>query len=149
MSVIAFIVLVCLALAGGYCDLTERRIPNVLNIVIFLGGVTVVIVQSDDWIMHAAHCVITLVVGLIFFRFGLWGGGDAKFYSSLALWFPLIQAPFFALSTAACGVLLVGAFWGLRKLRKTKKAEVSYELPYGVAIAAAAIATGGMKLAGV
>ncbi len=66
-------------------------------------------------------------------------GGDAKFYSALALWFPLSDGPMLALCIAVSGllVLIMMSVWSrIRPLPNWSK-----ELPYGAAIATGAIVT--------
>ncbi len=87
---------------------------------------------------------VSLVAGMVLFKFGLWGGGDAKIYSALAAWFPLSQALDLLLATALAGFVLVAISWVVAMLRH--KRELLGSLPYGVAIGAGGVAT--MALAG-
>ncbi|WP_340587353.1 A24 family peptidase [Erythrobacter alti] len=133
--------LVILAGAGAASDLVSRKIPNWLNLLILVVGVILLIVTaswSGVW-PHLLHFAIALAASLILFKFGMWGGGDAKFYSALAVWFPLTAAPLLALFVAVSGVavLLLMAIWSKFKSRPNW----SRELPYGAAIASGAIIT--------
>ena len=131
--------LVVLALACALVDLTTRRIPNLLNLVVLLVGAGFVIAMATPQtaLMHLAHFALALIAAMILFRFNMWGGGDAKFYAAVALWFPLVQAPMLALYTALAGVVLVVAF-SLTPSKKKRRERLAM-LPYGVAIAAGAI----------
>ncbi|KLI64406.1 A24 family peptidase [Aurantiacibacter marinus] len=140
-EVIPFAALAVLAVAGAVTDVLTRRIPNWLNLVIFVGGIIVVGAAgawSEIW-PHLLHFVIALAAGLTLFGFGMWGGGDAKFYSALALWFPLGDGPMLALSIAVAGVavLVLMLIWS----RIRPRPDWSKELPYGAAIASGAVIT--------
>ena len=131
--------LVFLCLLAAAMDVRTRRIPNWLNLIVLLGGVSSLFMLpgwSAIW-PHLAHFAIALVLGMALFAMRVWGGGDAKFYASLAMWFPLARAPLLAMAVALAGLVLVLAYgvWA----RKHGKASWKQDLPYGVAIAAGGI----------
>lgn len=129
--------LLCLVAAGF--DVIRRIIPNWLNLLVLLAGAAAVFLDPASgpaW-SHFAHFAIALLVSMALFRFGLWGGGDAKFYAALALWLPLAKATLFAIATALAGGVLVIVFWLIARLRRDRN--WSQQLPYGVAIAIGAL----------
>ncbi|KLE31230.1 A24 family peptidase [Aurantiacibacter luteus] len=140
MSTVELGALVVLALACAATDLLTRRIPNLLNLVVLVAGVGFAVATStvEGTLLHLAHFALALVAAMVLFRFGMWGGGDAKFYAAAAVWFPLVQAPMLALYTALAGVVLVLAF-SLTPSKKKRRERLA-ALPYGMAIAAGAIA---------
>lgn len=92
---------------------------------------------------HAAHAAIALVAGMLLFRIGLFGGGDAKFYAAVAAWFPLAAAPRLLISVALSGLALLVVWFVYR--RATGKPisrngdNPGDKLPYGIAIAIGAL----------
>ena len=130
-----------LAAAGAILDMRARTIPNALNLVVLVGGIIMLAVQWNDIavLSHFGHFGIALAGAMGLFALGAWGGGDAKFYAALALWFDLGQALLFLVATAVAGLILFGVMLCFRTVRK--RPGWSRELPYGVAIAAGAIAT--------
>lgn len=85
---------------------------------------------------------IALLGGLLLFRFGVIGGGDAKFYAATAAWFPLAQAVPLFVSVALCGLVLLVVWFAARqflKQRTPKTNKATDGLPYGLAISAGAM----------
>lgn len=83
--------------------------------------------------------VAVAVFGLFSLAFfaGMMGGGDVKLAAALALWFsPMATARFLVFMSIAGGVVTLVVLARHRMLKKAGKAEV----PYGVAIAAGALA---------
>lgn len=139
VSLIALVALALLALTGAGWDLVQRRIPNWLNLLAFLSGAALLLLQpgwSEIW-PHLAHFGIAIIAGMVLFALRVWGGGDAKFYGAIAIWFPLGQAPLLALLIALAGAALVLGFAILALFRP--RPGWSRNLPYGVAIAAGAL----------
>ncbi len=145
MPDIPFAASVALVAASGllasYLDVRHRRIPNWLCLVTAVSGLAVALADAPAVAgSHALHLVIALVVGMIFFRFGMFGGGDAKFYAGMASWFPLGKAILLLLCVSLSGVVLFLVWFAARRLRGHKVRfggkERTEALPYGVAIAA-------------
>jgi len=133
--------LAILAITGAISDLLSRKIPNWLTLLTLLVGIAFLFTAgswSEVW-PHLAHFAVALIVSMTLFAFGMWGGGDAKFYSALAIWFPLSNGPLLALSVAVAGVIVIVllALW----TRFRPRENWSKEVPYGVAIATGALAT--------
>lgn len=128
-----------LLLGAAVNDLRERIIPDRLNIAVALlafgwwaasgFGASAIGVQ-----LLAALLVFGLFAGL--FAIGMIGGGDVKLLGALALWLPpLLLIKTLVLMALAGGVLSI-AMLAWRFARRTGEAG---EVPYGVAIAAAAL----------
>lgn len=138
------------ALAGG-CALSDcltRRIPNLANLAILVAGIAALFFDpsAGPWWSHLIHFAIALAGSLLLFRFGVWGGGDAKFYAAVALWYPLDKAGLLALATALAGALLVVVIFVSTKGATRKRWLAA--MPYGVAIAAAAIGIRALQVFG-
>ena len=93
------------------------------------------------WPGIALICGIAFGVFVLFalaFRFGWMGGGDVKLIGALALWLPPLPLAnmlvLMSLIGGALTLLLVGE-------RAVRRARGAIEVPYGVAIAAAALLT--------
>src|SRR5439155_23986285 len=78
-----------LIVAAG-CDLASFTIPNVLQAVL-LAGFAIFAVSTGmplaalGW--HALAAAIGLTIGFALFALGFVGGGDAKLFACVALWF--------------------------------------------------------------
>jgi len=137
--------LALLALAGAGLDLFTRRLPNALCLVTAASGLAVSFVLHGTAGAGSAllHGVLALVGGMALFRFGLVGGGDAKFYAGVATWFALGQAARLLLAVSLAGLALFLAWFLARRLmgRKVVRrgASDADRFPYGIAIAAGAI----------
>ncbi|MDE2561354.1 MAG: prepilin peptidase [Sphingomonadales bacterium] len=141
----AHAVLVVLCLVGAWLDTRYRRLPNWLSLLALVSGLVASVVLTGFGAIgsHLLHSLVILVIGMALFRFGLIGGGDAKFYTGIAAWFSLAQAPRLLLSISLSGLVLLIAWFVWRRLagkRVRKGAEAGEDkFPYGVAIAAGAI----------
>jgi prepilin peptidase CpaA len=133
--------------AATWLDLTTRRIPNWLCGVTALLGLASAFVAGGAGAFgnHALHLAIALIAGMVLFRLGMIGGGDAKFYAAMASWFSLINAASLALMVALWGLVLLVVWFGYRRLRGLpvrKPGGTSFDsLPYGIAIAAGGMST--------
>jgi prepilin peptidase CpaA len=86
------------------------------------------------------HFLLALAVGMLLFGRGWIGGGDAKLYATVALWFNWSGAATLIFLTGLSGLVLVLAFIAARKLGFRKEVpKEDRRIPYGVAIAAGAI----------
>lgn len=137
--------LIAASLAASWNDACHRRIPNWLCAATAIAGLVVALVLSGLPALggHALHAAIALVIGMLLFKFGIIGGGDAKFYAAMAAWFALPQAVALLVSVTLCGFVLLVVWFGHR--RATGKpigrpgGEPSEGLPYGIAIGAGAV----------
>jgi len=143
-----------LVIVAGLKDVTSFTIPNwisgLLVLVFFIVAPTIGLpIQAIG--MHSALGVAALVAGVAMFAAGWIGGGDAKLFAAAGLWLGPEAAALFILVTALAGGLLAvtlvqlrtnwmrgvlpaGPAW-VERLREPKG-----DAPYGVAIAAGALA---------
>jgi prepilin peptidase CpaA len=135
-----------LCASAAWLDLTQRRIPNWLCGLTAIAGLAAAGMLGGFGGMgsHALHMGLALLGGMGLFALGGFGGGDAKFYAGAASWFGLGQGLLLLICVALSGLLLLIAWVIYRRarglpLRRTKGAPFD-GLPYGVAIAAGAIA---------
>lgn len=136
---------------GGSMDLLTMTIPNRISLILLVTFVLAAACSGlplQTLFMHVAAGVIMLGAGLAMFARGWVGGGDAKLLTVGALWIGLDQMPTFLIYTGIFGALLTLSMmlyraypaealplpeWAIRLHR------VSTGLPYGMAIAAAAL----------
>ena len=99
-------------LGAAYSDLKQFKIPNLMPaLLLALYGCYVAIVglSAFSW-WHAAHFAIALIVGMALFAMKWFGGGDAKLYAAVALWFPLQKGPLLLLYVGMAGLVLAIMF---------------------------------------
>lgn len=150
MQVGTFVILMCAAI---FTDVHRMKIPNVL-VGLCLAGFFVFAVLNGtavtDILLHIAAALIILLVALVPYSFRAMGAGDVKFISAIALWFGLgeelitfgilfsFYGGFLALAILSYRHVPLPAMvkswnWAANLYNPTKG------IPYGVAIAAAAI----------
>jgi prepilin peptidase CpaA len=138
--------------AAGW-DLASFTIPNFLQAVL-LAGFAIFAVSTGmplaalGW--HALAAFIGLTIGFALFALGYIGGGDAKLFASVALWFGFPDLVSYALIASVCGGVLTVAMLGFRQLPVpaplAKQAwlmrlhDKKSGIPYGVALASGAFA---------
>jgi prepilin peptidase CpaA len=134
------------AAIASWSDVLYRRVPNWLSGLMALAGLAFGLVEGGLPALgsQALHMVIVLIAGMVLFRFGLFGGGDAKFYAAVAAWFGLAKAVLLLLSITSCGFVLLVMWFGYRRLRRLPISRGSEatdfdSLPYGIAIGAGAV----------
>jgi prepilin peptidase CpaA len=125
-----------LAAAGAFLDIRTRRLPNWLCAgLAVLAAAGLALSQGSDALPSAGlHALIALVAGMLLFRAGMIGGGDAKFYAAAACGIPLSQALPLLGWTSAAGLVLWLAMLTARSIAKRSLALKGWDLPYGVAI---------------
>jgi len=142
-----------LLIAAAICDAGSFRIPNAFSLA--LAGLFPLVavfagLPLDVAGLHALAGAIGLAIGVTLFAFGHVGGGDAKLFAVAALWVGLDDLFGYALIASLFGgglavailllrrapmpALLTGQGWLLRL------ADPKSGVPYGVALAAAALA---------
>ena len=135
-------------------DALTYTIPNglVLAIAVAFPVAALFAVNEVAWFSHLAAAGIVLVLGAVLFKVGLFGGGDVKLWTAVALWTGLgplyYEAMWITLIGGAMGVIAIAARailtrWGgllsispesLPRALRPKGA-----IPYGIAIAGGAI----------
>jgi len=129
-------------IAAAVSDLRSFRIPNYLpGILILLFGINTVIAGVDASLWeNLFHFLAALIIGMGLFSRGWIGGGDAKLYAAVALWFNWTGAVVLIFATTIAGLVLAISFVAARMLGLRKNVpKDDRRIPYGVAIAAGGI----------
>ena len=150
MQVGTFVILMCAAI---FTDVHRMKIPNVL-VGLCLAGFFVFAALNGmaltDILLHMAAAFIILMIALVPYSFRAMGAGDVKLIAAIALWFGLgeelitfgilfsFYGGFLALAILSyrhmpLPAIVKGWNWAANLYNPTKG------VPYGVAIAAAAI----------
>ena len=131
-------------LAWAACsDAATFKIPNAATVGLLLLYPVHVIASpaATGWIAASGIASLVFAVGLILFARGLWGGGDVKLLTAVALWAgPHGIVPVLLVIAMAGGALalLAGTMLYLHRWRAAAEnapAVAGMPLPYGVAIA--------------
>ena len=146
------LLLTLLLLAAAATDIRQRRIPNIiplLIVIIFIVGWMAGFPFSGPWWAHGFHFAAALLVGMLLFHFGWFGGGDAKLYAACALWFSFSDAILLLFVTTVSGAIIVVARMLIifarssvassRPANGLRQKSSPGSIPYGVAIAAGGI----------
>lgn len=145
-----------LTIFAAYDDLRAMRIRNmavIAVVVLFVPLLFSMPIKAACAQMIAAAIMLAIGAGLFFA--GLFGGGDAKLIAALALWIPVTSLPAFLLIMTIAGGVLALAGLALRRNPRlatwaatmpegswpARLAGGSSVIPYGVAIALAALLT--------
>lgn len=144
-----------LLLAAAVKDIVSRRIPNwiVIALIALYGLALVLGVSVSTWPSGLGAAAIVLIVTYALYHFGVFGAGDAKLFSAVALFIGLANVASFILLTSvigglmATGVLILRPKRALRGLTAAGRAEAGGRgIPYGVAIALGGIVAGALSL---
>jgi prepilin peptidase CpaA len=140
------VALVLLGLVASWLDVSVRKLPNWLSLLTLATGLAVALSSSGLPAIgsHLAHAAIALLAGMVLFRFGIVGGGDAKFYAAVASWFSLSTAAGLLVAVSLSGLVIFLVWFVWRRLTKQpirapSPDSTSDKLPYGIAIAAGGI----------
>lgn len=142
--------------AAAFEDLRRLVIPNRLVLgLCLLWLLRLAVMPVSEWLAAletAGAAVAIFVAGALLFSRGLVGGGDVKLLSAAALWAGAVEVPALLLVTALFGGLLslvsltpVGARLAAARNARPNPADRNaattrtIAVPYGVAIAAAAL----------
>lgn len=133
-------------------DLLTMTISNRLSLALAGGFVLLTLVTGMGLYafgMHLAAAAVVLVVAFIFFSQGWIGGGDAKLAAATALWFGFDHLLDYMIYASLFGGALTLAILQFRKLPLptflarqpwiTRLHETGSGVPYGIALAAAAL----------
>ncbi len=135
---------VAMAAAGAAWDIHSRRLPNLLCIAlaVICMALTVVSLGTAGLVSTGLHAFAALIAGMLLFRAGMIGGGDAKFYGAAALAVPLAAALPMLGWTSLAGLVVLVSMVSFRALTGGGKAtkKDSWTVPYGVPIAAGFVA---------
>ena len=134
-------------------DLLTMTISNRLSIALAGGFFLLALVTGMDPYaigMHLAAAAVVLAVTFVFFSQGWIGGGDAKLAAATALWFGFAHLLDYLLYASIFGGVLTLALLQFRKLPLPgvltrqpwimRLHDSAGDVPYGIALAAAALA---------
>src|SRR5437764_8223182 len=115
--VLVLVPAVLIAAAGW--DLASFTIPNFLQCVLLVGFALFAVFSGMapaalGW--HALAATIGLAAGFALFALGLIGGGDAKLFACVALWFGLPDVFSYAVIASVFGGVLTVMLLGFRQL---------------------------------
>jgi prepilin peptidase CpaA len=140
-------------IAAACWDLATYTIPNPIQVALLASFVLFAFMSSMSTGMLAAHFAagfVGLVIGFALFALGYIGGGDAKLFACVALWFGLSDFIPYALTASIFGGVLTLALLFFRKIplpallaRQGWLMRLHDEkagIPYGVALAAGSFA---------
>lgn len=151
---ITFLSIVVGALAiAAISDLRRLEIPNWISVVLIASYIPASLLSEISYATIAVQFGVAaglFVLGAIAYYFGLFGGGDVKLISALALWIPWQYFGQFIIYIAlvggvlACLIIVIAklsVFHAIRKRISWINPESGYAqpIPYGVAIAAAGL----------
>lgn len=140
-----------LLVAAATTDVLERRIPNAVTLALALVGLARLGLALGAGapplpiVADVVAAAAVFAVGAAGFNAGLVGGGDVKLLAAAALWLGAAALLPFLMATALAGGVLAALFL-VRGFVRPGGGRVA--LPYGVAIAAGAVLTGGTGLWG-
>ncbi len=132
-------------------DAMRMRIPNPLILFLLAGYAIMVVASRPDWTDLAGSVAVgiaILVGGMFLFARGWMGGGDVKLLAVSGLWLGPSATPALLILTALSGGVLTLALLACRALGAHRLAgsriaslrDPNGRVPYGIAIATAAIA---------
>lgn len=148
-SLVLPVTLICAAVS----DLRHLEIANWVSIVIaiaFLPAAFLAEIPAADLAQHYGAGVALFVGGTVLFWLGMFGGGDVKLLAASGIWFEWGDLGLFLVAVALFGGLLALFILGVRKFGATFKTlerlpwlhesnGLNQPIPYGIAIAAAAL----------
>ncbi|VVB68223.1 Uncharacterised protein [Candidatus Norongarragalina meridionalis] len=100
---------------ASWHDLTEKRVPNKLNVLYFFPTGAAGMIMAEDTVGYATFVITSFAFAYGLFLFHIWAGGDAKCFIALSAGMPLIsggtEAMMLPFSFVAAALLL--AAWRL------------------------------------
>lgn len=140
LSATLLVVLAALLISAGIQDARTREIANWKNAAIALlaplwwwaNGMA----PWPDMAMQLGLALVVFAIFIAAFQFGWMGGGDVKMIGALALWLPLVPLMWMLIVMSLVGGALTMVMLIERAVRR-KTGQI--EVPYGVAIAIAAL----------
>ena len=141
------IVAVGIALTAAWQDFRSLKISNKLSVAMFLLFWPAYFLQPDlfaPFVSHIISGVIVFLVTFLMFAANMFGGGDAKMASAMALWFGIKNMSAFIMVMALAGGILALVGFAIKKTGKIDvKNEASWlfqlqngrnAIPYGIAL---------------
>jgi len=147
----AFLIYCVLLLVAAIFDVWKYMIPNWVSL--GLAGLFLVtapfLPMPVGWLSHLGAGGAILAVGMVFFALGRLGGGDVKLIAAVSLWTGFEYLfDFLVYVSLAGGILALLLLLARRILREhpivPQVLRAGESIPYGLAIAPAAILVGGL-----
>jgi prepilin peptidase CpaA len=146
----AFLLYCALLIAAAVFDAWKYLIPN--GISLGLAGLFLIAAPflpiPVDWLSHLGAGAAVLIAGMVLFAFGWLGGGDVKLAAAVSLWTGFEYLLDFLVYASLAGGILALLLLMARRLMRGRPGgpqclRTGESIPYGVAIAPAAILVGG------
>jgi len=134
--------LAILLLIAAVSDFRRYTIPNWLSLAILALFVVRTVFNAPPFpllVLDLLGAALIFAIGFILFFKGMFGGGDVKLLSSVALWVGFVNLPRFLLTTTLAGGLLALLLILIRWTRSRDGRVHDQRVPYGIAIAIAGI----------
>jgi prepilin peptidase CpaA len=143
------IALALVLVIAAISDIKDRRIPNwtVIAVIVLFAGWILVAPASASLLSSLEAAAIAFVVTYALYAFRIFGAGDAKLFSALALFAGMKTILSFAVITTLVGGAIALVIMVLRPTRALVmfqlrgKGDYGRGIPYGVAIAAGSLLT--------
>lgn len=146
MAIVLILLAVGCLIMAAMSDIRAFKISNIYPaclLLLFVASRAIWGFSPADW-SHVLHFAIALAAGMVCFRIGWIGGGDAKLYAAAAIWFAGVNAALLIFATGLAGLLLAIVYIMKRLAShnpdESKRSE--RRIPYGVAIAGGALSMG-------
>lgn len=142
MAALPILGLCAALLHAAWGDVRTRTIPNRLNAAIALGAPVWWWVSGyapwPDMAVQVGLALALFLLFALFFALGAMGGGDVKLIAAIGLWLPpLAMLAMLQVMAIAGGILTLAVLVDHKARRRPGRPEI----PYGVAIAVAALWT--------
>jgi prepilin peptidase CpaA len=145
------VVLPALLIAAAVWDLASFTIPNGIQVALLLGFAVFVFASHMSAGVFSGHLLagfLGLVIGFSLFALGYIGGGDAKLFACVCLWFGMHDLLLYALIASVLGGALTLILLTMRKRPLPallaqqgwliRLHDARQGIPYGVALASGA-----------
>lgn len=140
LSIVPLVMLALLLVSAAVQDARTREIANWKNAAIALLAPlywwTCGLSVWPDMVTQLGLAVVVFALFVAAFQFGWMGGGDVKMIGALALWLPLAALVWMLIVMSLVGGVLTAIVLLEHRLRRRT---TQIEIPYGVAIAIAAL----------
>ncbi|MBI3678150.1 MAG: prepilin peptidase [Proteobacteria bacterium] len=152
-ELLVLILFPALLVAAAACDLGSFIIPNRIQLALLAAFLVFAVVSGMPAQMFGAHVLagfLGLAIGFTLFALGYVGGGDAKLFACVSLWFGLSDLLNYAVVASVFGGFLTLGILGARKI--PLPAFLAHQgwvmrlhdehsgIPYGIALATGALA---------
>jgi Flp pilus assembly protein protease CpaA len=145
---VLFLISIIYTLIAVYIDLKERIIPDFLNYIVILSCFILAVVESLVF-QFILIVILSFAFAYILYKFGVWGGGDVKFFVGLNglmffmtgfKWLGVFYL-FFGSAVLSIPLLIVIHFKELIELRKRFNVLETFKMAVSSSISSAAVAS--------